>query len=162
VDEIMPRLWKHDPALRLHVVGADVTPAVRSLHSDLIDVVGYDADPRTWLDRTLVHVAPMRFGSGLKLRFVETIAAGQPLVTSSVGAEGLGLGELSGALVADDAHAQASLVLQLITNRLRWEEIQRGVLDVAADRFSRERFRSDLVEAMSRLGVAPPVGLDAS
>jgi glycosyltransferase involved in cell wall biosynthesis len=161
VDEIMPRLWKHDPTLKLHVVGADPTPAVRSLDNELVDVVGHVADPRAWLDRTLVHVAPMRFGSGLKLRFVETIAAGQPLVTSSVGAEGLALGQLSGALVADDADAQASLVLDLITNRSRWEEVQSGVLAVAAERFSRERFRSDLVEAMSYVGVAPPADLDA-
>jgi glycosyltransferase involved in cell wall biosynthesis len=156
VEEIMPRLWKQAPDLKLHVVGADATPAVLSLDSELVNVVGYVPDPLPWLDRTLVHVAPMRFGSGLKLRFVETLAAGQPLVTSSVGAEGLGLGELADALVADDADAQASLALELIGNRSRWEEAQRGVLTVAAERFSRERFRLDLVEAMSHLGVAPP------
>jgi glycosyltransferase involved in cell wall biosynthesis len=161
VEEIMPRLWKHDPDLKLHVVGADPTAAVRSLDGELVDVVGHVDDPRSWLDRTLVHVAPMRFGSGLKLRFVETIAAGQPLVTSSIGAEGLGLGELSDSLVADDADAQAALVMGLVTNQSRWEEAQRGVLAVAAERFSRERFRSDLVEAMSHLGVAPPVGFAA-
>jgi glycosyltransferase involved in cell wall biosynthesis len=161
VEEIMPRLWKHDPTLKLHVVGADPTAAVRSLDSELIDVVGHVDDPRRWLDRTLVHVAPMRFGSGLKLRFVETIAAGQPLVTSSVGAEGLGLGGLTDALVADDADAQASLVMDLVSDRSRWDEAKRGVLAVAAEKFSRERFRSDLVEAMSHLGVAPPTGFEA-
>ena len=161
VEEIMPRLWKQDAALKLHVVGADPTPAVRALDSELVNVVGHVDDPRLWLDRTLVHVAPMRFGSGLKLRFVETIAAGLPLVTSTVGAEGLGLAELTGALVADDPDAQASRVLDLITDRSRWEEVQRRVIAVAGERFSRERFRSDLVEAMSHLGVAPPAGLDA-
>jgi glycosyltransferase involved in cell wall biosynthesis len=159
VEEIMPRLWKHDPALKLHVVGADPTRAVRSLDSELVHVVGHVDDPRSWFDRTLVHVAPMRFGSGLKLRFVETIAAGQPLVTSSIGAEGLGLGELTDALVADNADGQASLVLQLLNDRSRWEHVQRGLLAIANERFSRQRFQSDLVEAMSHLGVAPPSGL---
>lgn len=162
VEEIMPRLWKHDPALKLHVVGADPTPAVRSLDSELVQVVGHVDDPRSWLDGTLVHLAPMRFGSGLKHRFVETIAAGQPFVTSSVGAEGLGLGELTDALVADTADGQASLVLELLNDRSRWEHVQRGLLAIAAERFSRERFRSDLLEAMSHLGVAPPVGLGAA
>lgn len=161
VDEIMPRLWKHDSTLKLHIVGAEPTPAVRSMDNELVDVVGHVPDPRAWLDRTLVHVAPMRFGSGLKLRFVETIAAGQPLVTSTVGAEGLGLDDLTPMLVADDADGQASLVWDLVSDRSRWEEVQRGVLAVAAERFSQRRFRSDLVEAMSRLGVAPPVGFDS-
>jgi O-antigen biosynthesis protein len=161
VGEIMPRLWKHDPTLKLHVVGADPTPAVRALDGELVNVVGHVEDPHPWLDRTLVHVAPMRFGSGLKLRFVETIAAGLPLVTSTVGAEGLGLAELAGGLVADDPDGQASRVLDLIRDRSRWEEVQRGVIAVAAQRFSRKRFRSDLVEAMSHLGVAPPADLDA-
>ena len=128
--------------------------------NELVNVVGYVPDPLAWFDRTLLHVAPMRFGSGLKLRFVETIAAGQPLVTSNVGAEGLGLGDLADALVADDAETQASLALELISNRSRWEEAQRGVLTVATERFSRRRFRLNLVEAMSRLGVAPPDRLD--
>ncbi|MFL6243406.1 MAG: glycosyltransferase, partial [Acidimicrobiia bacterium] len=161
VEEIMPRLWKYDAGLKLHVVGADPTPAVRALDSELVNVVGHVEDPRPWFDQTLVHVAPMRFGSGLKLRFVETIAAGLPLVTSSVGAEGLALGDLTGALVADDPDAQASLVVDLITDGSRWEGTQRGVLAVAGERFSRKRFRSDLVEAMSHLGVAPPADLDA-
>jgi glycosyltransferase involved in cell wall biosynthesis len=160
VDEIMPRIWKHDPQMKLHIVGADATPAVQSLDGELVDVVGYVTDPREWLDRTLVHLAPMRFGSGLKLRFVETMAAGQPLVTSTIGAEGLGLDDLTPMLVADDPEAQAALVSELITNRSRWEDAQRGVLDVAARQFSRRRFRSDLVEAMSHLGVAPPVRVD--
>jgi O-antigen biosynthesis protein len=158
VEEIMPGLWKHDAALKLYVVGAEPTPAVRSLQSDLVDVVGHVADPRTWLDRTLVHVAPMRFGSGLKHRFVETIASGQPLVTSEVGAEGLGLGGLTPSLVSDDPAEQASLVWNLVSDRTRWEDAQRQVLAIAADRFNRERFRSDLVEAMSHVGVAPPAG----
>jgi O-antigen biosynthesis protein len=162
VEEIMPRLWQHDPGLKLHVVGADPTPAVQSLDSERVRVVGHVDDPRSWLDRTLVHVAPMRFGSGLKLRFVETMAAGQPLVTSSIGAEGLGLGELADALVADDADGQASRVLELLNDRSRWEDVQRGLLAIAAERFSRDRFRSDLVEAMSQLGVAPPVAVGDS
>jgi glycosyltransferase involved in cell wall biosynthesis len=161
VDEIMPRLWKHAPELKLYVVGADATPAVRSLDSELVEVIGYVPDPLAWFDRTLLHVAPMRFGSGLKLRFVETIAAGQPLVTSNVGAEGLGLGDLADALVADDAETQTSLALELISNRSRWEEAQRGVLTVAAERFSRKRFRLNFLEAMSHLGVAPPDRLDS-
>jgi O-antigen biosynthesis protein len=160
VEEIMPRLWKQAPELKLHVVGADATPAARSLDGEHVNVVGYVPDPLAWFDRTLLHVAPMRFGSGLKLRFVETIGAGQPLVTSNVGAEGLGLGDLADALVADDAEAQASLALELISNPSHWEEAQRGVLTVAAERFSRERFRLDLVEAMSHVGIAPPDRLD--
>ena len=64
--------------------GGGPTAAVRSLDSDRVSIVGHVDDPRPSLDRTLVDVAPMRFGSGLKLRFVETIAAGQPLVTVQV------------------------------------------------------------------------------
>jgi O-antigen biosynthesis protein len=160
-EEIMPRLRKHDPGLKLHIVGADPTPAVRSLDCELVNVVGHVVDPRPWLDRTLVHVAPMRFGSGLKLRFVETMAAGQPFVTSSVGAEGLRLGELTTSLVADEPDAQASLAWELISDSAQWEKAQRGVLAIAADWFSRERFRSDLVEVMSHLGIAPPTRLGA-
>jgi GT2 family glycosyltransferase len=158
VNEVMPILWEQDPDLRLHVVGADPTPAVNALDGERVNVVGFVEDPADWLARTRVHVSPMRFGAGIRLRFLDTIAAGQPFVSTAVGAEGLPLGALRPHLVAEDPARIAKLVHTLYTDEQLWVRAQRGLLDLAHTRFDRRTFRRTLAEAMSHLGVMPPEG----
>ena len=141
VSDVMPLLWERDPELRLHVVGADPTPAVEALQSDRVNVVGYVEDPTEWLSRTRVHVSPMRFGSGIKLKLLDTMAAGQPFVTTSVGAEGLPLGRMHSAIVAEEPEVIAQLVYSLYTDERDWGRTQRGLLDIARSHFDRDTFR---------------------
>lgn len=161
VADVMPILWERDPELRLHVVGADPTPAVEALHGERVNVVGYVEDPAEWLARTRVHVSPMRYGSGIKLKLLDTIAAGLPFATTPVGAEGLPLGSMRSALVAEEPAALAELVHALYTDERLWARAQRGLLDVARSTFDRGTFRRTLAEAMSHLGVLPPEGVFA-
>jgi len=161
VNDVLPILWARDPELVLHVVGADPTPAVEALQSERIDVVGYVEDPAEWLARTRVHVSPMRYGSGIKIKLLDTIAAGLPFVTTPVGAEGLPLGALGPALVAEEPAALAELVHALYTDEDLWNRAQLELLDVARTRFDRGTFRRTLAEAMSHLGVLPPEGVFA-
>jgi GT2 family glycosyltransferase len=158
VNEIMPLLWEHEPDLVLHVVGADVTPAVQALDGERVNVVGFAEDPREWFDRTRLHVSPLRFGAGVKQKLLDTMAAGLPFVTTEVGAEGLQLGGLEPLLVADDPAEIAGLVHELYTDAHRWARVQVELLDVTAEWFGRERFRRTLVEALSQVGVGPPPG----
>jgi glycosyltransferase involved in cell wall biosynthesis len=160
VGEVMPRLWERDPSLRLRVVGADPTPAVRALHVGRVEVVGFVDDPRPHLGRARVLVAPERFGAGLKLKLVESMAAGLPFVTTEVGAEGLGLGPLAPLAVGEDAEGVAARAWRLYTEREAWEGAQAGLLALAALRFSPEALRAALGEALAAAGILAP-GADA-
>ena len=162
VSDVLPIVWERHPELRLHVVGADPTPAVEALQSERINVVGYVEDPSEWLAQTRLHVSPMRFGSGIKIKLLDTIAGGLPFVTTPVGAEGLPLGGLRQSLVAEEPGALAELVHALYTDEQLWNRAQRGLLDIARDTFDRGTFRRTLVEAMSHLGILPPEGVFAA
>jgi hypothetical protein len=94
----------------------------------------------------------------VKQKLIDTMAAGLPLVTTTVGAEGLGLGELEPLLVADEPSGLAELTHALYSDAERWGRAQEGLLAIAADRFNRESFRRTLVEGLSHVGVAPPAG----
>ena len=74
VDEVMPHLWEAIPDLRLEIVGANPTPPVRELQRPLVDVVGFVPDPAERLSRSRVHVHPLRFGAGIKLKLIDTMA----------------------------------------------------------------------------------------
>jgi glycosyltransferase involved in cell wall biosynthesis len=155
VSDVLPLLHAEEPDLVLYVVGADPTPSVRALESDRIRVIGYVPDSAVWLSRVRVHLAPMRFGSGVKLKLIDTMAAGLPFVTTAIGAEGLRLGALRRTLVAETPADLAALTLGLYRDEDRWTETQQALSRLARRYFCRDRFRLSLISAMTHVGLAP-------
>ena len=144
------------PDVGLNVVGADMDDAVRALEGPRVRIVGYVDEPAEWLARARLLVNPMRFGAGLKQKFLDSLAAGLPFVTTTVGAEGFPLGEFRGSLVADDPAGLTDLLDRLYTDRDEWERVQSHLLELAMTRFDRASFQRTLLEAMTHVGVAPP------
>jgi hypothetical protein len=138
------------------VIGADVTPAVTALAGDLVDVVGYVDDPVPWLSRAPVHPSPIPIGARIKLKLLDSMAAGLPFVTTPSGAEGLHVERVADLVAADAPRELARLIVALYTEQTRWESVQRILLHAAETHFSRAAFRQALVEALSHVGVAPP------
>lgn len=157
IDEVLPHFWEDHPDVVLNVIGADVSDSVRALEGPQIRIVGYVEDPLTWLTRARVHVNPMRFGAGLKQKFLDSLAAGLPFVTTTVGAEGFPLGDVRSSLVADAPELLAGLLSRLYTDRAEWERVQSHLFELASTRFDRASTQRTLIEALSYVGVAPPV-----
>lgn len=98
--EIFPSLLKSYPEARLYVVGAHPSREVRALASANVVVTGFVEDPLEYFAKCQVAVAPLRMGAGIKIKVLEYLAAGLPVVATPVGAEGIEHEEL---LVADRA-----------------------------------------------------------
>ena len=124
-------------------------------------IVGYVEDPAGWLARFRVHVNPMRFGAGLKQKFLDSLAAGLPFVTTSVGAEGFPLGDVRASMVADDAAGLAQRLSRLYSDPTEWGRVQAHLLELARTRYDRASFQRTLMEAMTHVGVAPPAGMSS-
>jgi len=79
-------------------------------------VTGYVPDTTPYLDAAWVSIAPLRYGAGMKGKVGEAMAAGLPVVTTSIGAEGVELKDGITALVADTPEAFADAVRRLCTD----------------------------------------------
>jgi O-antigen biosynthesis protein len=158
VHEVLPLFWEEHPDVGLNVIGADMDESVRALEGPRVRIVGYVEDPAGWLSRARLHVNPMRFGAGLKQKFLDSLASGLPFVTTTVGAEGFVLGDLRASLVADDPAGLARLMSRLYDDRDEWERAQAQLLALARARFDRASFQRTLIEALTQVGVAPPAG----
>ena len=73
-----------------------------------------------YLDKCRVSVAPLRFGAGMKGKIGEALASGLPVVTTSIGAEGVGLINGEHALIANDSEEFAGAVVRLYQDRFLW------------------------------------------
>jgi GT2 family glycosyltransferase len=139
-DQVLPPLRERHPDLRLRVVGADPSPAVLALDGPSIEVVGKVPDPRPLLESALLHVVPMRYGAGVKIKFVDSMAAGLPFVTTPVGGEGLHLGWTARHLIGASPAEHVELCHRLLTDQVLWTEVQQGLLDICRTHFSPEEF----------------------
>lgn len=85
--------------------------------NDRVKLLGRVEDTRCALRSTSVFLAPIVYGSGIKTKILEAMAIGVPIVTNSVGNEGIGLVDGEDAFVADNAADQASAVRRLLKDR---------------------------------------------
>lgn len=89
VRKIMPAILAKRPDARLVVAGIDPPESVCALAGRAVVVTGYVEHPAALFRSAAVGVVPLRLGSGLKIKTIEMIACGLPVVATSVGAEGV-------------------------------------------------------------------------
>ena len=133
VREVMPRLWAERPTVHVALVGRDPAPAVQALAAPRVTVTGWVPDTRPYMARATVFVAPLRVGGGTRLKLLEALAMGCPIVSTPQGAEGLDLEDA--ALLADDPDSFARSTSELIQ-----DEARRGALSQAARRLALARY----------------------
>ncbi|MDE2080558.1 MAG: methyltransferase domain-containing protein [Burkholderiales bacterium] len=143
--EVLPALLAEQPDLTLWLVGSNPSPEVQALAGPNVRVTGYVSDvelARHYAAARLV-VAPMRFGAGVKSKVVEAYANGCPLVTTSVGYQGLEpLAEASPP--ADTADAFASCTRLLLHDDSAWQRARELGTEFVRRNFSRASMRASL------------------
>lgn len=126
--EIWPRVLEREPEATLQIVGHSPPPEIVKLSNVRnVSVVGSVPDVRAYLARAQVVVAPLRIGGGTRLKILEAMAMARPVVSTSLGCEGLDLEAGKHLLVADQPEAFALQVTELLRDRT-----QRAALGGAA------------------------------
>jgi glycosyltransferase involved in cell wall biosynthesis len=114
--DIMPLVWARRPEARLWLVGRNPTPEVRALASDRVTVTGEVPSVHEYLARCSTFVAPLRLGGGMRIKLIEALASGAPVVTTPVGSRGLGAEPGRHLLVAQTAREFADAVACVLDN----------------------------------------------
>jgi glycosyltransferase involved in cell wall biosynthesis len=114
LQEVFPRIRKEEPRARLVIVGSDPPPRHSLRDSQAIEMVGFVEDVREPLMRYSVFVCPILAGSGVRVKLLEAFAAGIPVVSTRMGAEGLADKDGEICALADDPAAFAAHVVRLL------------------------------------------------
>lgn len=116
VRDVMPLIRQRMPATVLRIVGRGAENVEWVAGVAGVDLVGEVDDLRPELDRADVSVVPIRIGAGTRLKVVEALAHHIPLVTTTVGTEGIEVVDGEHGLVADDEHRFADACLRLLAD----------------------------------------------
>ena len=111
--EVWPEIHAHLPDLAFTIVGRNPPPEVRALAASLgIEVTGSVPDVRPYYREALMAVVPLRVGGGTRLKILEAMAAGLPVISTTLGAEGLSAVPGTHYLQADTALAMRARILE--------------------------------------------------
>lgn len=106
--EVWPILSRTHPDARLKIVGQHPTPEVLAFRGPRVEVTGRVDDLRPHLASAAVTIVPLRIGGGTRFKILEAMAMARPVVSTSLGAEGLDAVPGRDILIGDDAAALAA------------------------------------------------------
>jgi polysaccharide biosynthesis protein PslH len=113
LDDIFPLIVKRVPDAKILVVGANPPKKLQRRASENIVVTGFVDDIKPWFARGQVFVIPLKIGGGIRGKALEAMAMRRPIVTTTLGCEGINLQHEDSALFADDPQAFADAVIRL-------------------------------------------------
>jgi glycosyltransferase involved in cell wall biosynthesis len=144
VQEIFPLIKEKIKDIKFYVVGSDPSSDILRLNSDDIVVTGYKKDVLPYFKHSRIFVSPLRYGAGMKGKIGQSMAYGLPVVTTTTGAEGIGLVDGESALIADGTQAFADAVLRLYTDEMLWNKISRESVEHIKRNYSKEVMREKI------------------
>jgi O-antigen biosynthesis protein len=134
--EVYPLVQEQVPEVQLYVVGANPPEAVRALAADQsVIVTGFVADLREYYSRSTLFVVPIKRGAGTRVKIFEAMAAGIPIVSTTLGAEGITVTNFHDILLADDPKIFASHVVSLLRNPTMGEAIAKEARELVVNRY---------------------------
>jgi glycosyltransferase involved in cell wall biosynthesis len=139
IDEIFPLVKEKFKDIEFWVLGEGV-PSDFKRHSEKKDIVftGYVDDVRTYLNESLIFVAPLRMGSGTRFKILTAMAMGLPVVSTTVGCEGLEVRDRENICIADNPVDFANAIIKLIEDNDFRENIIKNGKEFVEKRYSRE------------------------
>jgi len=114
VTAIFPEVRRQVPDVQLRLIGPNLPPGLQSLEGQGIEAPGFVSDLRPHMQEASVIVAPMWTGGGMRVKVLEALASGRPLVSTRLAAAGLDVTDGKELLLADTDGAFADAIVTLL------------------------------------------------
>jgi len=149
--EVFPALVEGLPDVKLTIIGSNCPEKIHKLESANINVLGYVDEQKleeSYKDAK-VSIVPLRYGAGVKGKVIESMKFGVPVVTTSIGAEGLPGNADSYLSITDSAEGFIEQLISLLTDDQTWKGKALNTQQVLTESFSRQT-AVDVINSMFR------------
>ena len=150
--EILPLVAAQIPSLHCYIIGSGSQKYLRGFDSDNVTVAGKVPSVLPYLTNATVAVVPLKFESGTRFKILEASACEIPVVSTTLGAEGLPVTPRLNILVADDSQSFAQAIIELVQTPGMGSELGRQARRLIQQQFS--------VESLSEQALAIFASLD--
>lgn len=149
--QILPIIRQSIPDIEVWIVGTDPRPEVKALAGTGIYVTGAVEDVQPYYERSTVCVLPLRAGSGARLKVLEAMALGRPIVSTSIGCEGQELINGMHIMIADTPGEFARQTIELLCNEALRRHIIRHARELVVKNYSWDVSARRLTETYTRV-----------
>lgn len=115
VDQVWPRVLEQVPRALLTIIGKDPPADFEPAHVPGLEVTGFVPDLAPYLAETAVFIVPLHAGGGMRVKIVDAWSWGLPVVSTTIGAEGLAYRHGENLLLADTVEAFADAVIRIVS-----------------------------------------------
>ncbi len=159
LESIWPLVIKEEPRLTLFIAG-NAAPKDLEKRYPNVKCLGRVEKLAPVFAASRIFAAPVRYGTGINTKNLQALSHGLPIVTTSVGAEGIELEDGVHALVADKPEEFAASVLRLHRDAVLWKRIATGGRNLIVCNFSRSQFETQIRKIMLRIADLPVNPMD--
>jgi len=117
LEKIFPQVLEQMPDAKFYLIGKDIPAEIRRYQNKNVIVRGFASDLRQELSQYEITIAPIRIGSGIRLKILESFAMQIPVVTTSIGCEGIQATNSEHILIGDTADEFAEQVARLLNDK---------------------------------------------
>lgn len=149
VKSIFPLIKKQLPNSKFYIVGSNPSAEVKNLASGDIIVTGWVPEILPYLEQCKVSVVPLRYGAGNKGKVGETLSHGLPMVSTTIGAEGMNLISGEHSFITDDQKQFAEYAVELYTNEELWQRFSKHGMELISNQYSSKMMRKRLEYILS-------------
>jgi GT2 family glycosyltransferase len=150
LDEIFPKIQQKLPNVKLYIIGPNPPDSIKKHESEFIHVLGYVKNIDEYFTKCKVNISPIRFGAGIKGKITQSLTRGLPVVTTTMGSEGIGLTDSISCMIADDAQSLADKVCHLYNDSSLWNKISSNGLQIS-QRYSAENIKNIIESLISKI-----------
>ncbi len=150
-NEILPLLRQKNPEIHLSVIGHGPFENIKQFFSESVSFVGYVLSITPYLNKNIISIAPLRFGGGIKGKITEAMSHGIPVVTTSIGVQGMNLKHRENIMIADTPLDFVDSILSLAKDKELYNNISKNSLDYAKNNFSLEKNKPRIIELFKNI-----------
>lgn len=153
IDHVWPEIKANNPNLILDIAGGN--PAQRLVdkvaQTQDIELLGFVEDLEPLFQRSRVFIAPLTFGSGIKVKVLNSMCRGLPISTTSVGAEGIDADHFTHLCIDDKASDMVRSIDRLLHDQALWETLEQKSRERVRDKYTWDRVLGYMVSEINQL-----------
>ena len=145
LDRVWPLIHSQMPSLTLHLAGRRMSDQLLNLKLEGVHIVGEVPDAATFIASKQINVVPLLSGSGIRVKIIEAMSQGKAVVTTTVGAQGIGAVDGRHLLIADTPERFATQIRRCVDDPAFRQTVGANARQFIADNFGIEPLTRQLL-----------------
>jgi glycosyltransferase involved in cell wall biosynthesis len=151
LDNVFPRLIEIYPNVTLTLIGKNPPRVLQKYQDKAINIIGYVPKVQPYLNKASLYIAPLFVGSGIRIKILEAMAIGLPVIATSVAAEGINGNDANGLFIRNGIEEWVDTIVHLLENPANTENLRAKAQSFINENYSWEKNIGIMIEEYTKL-----------